>query len=123
MEPNGVIYQALIADNALTTLVGNDSTGQPRIYGSWHNSNRGYPQITINNSGEAVAWAGDNIVRQVGAVIEVNIWTQDDPEALKTEVRRVISSLLTATFPLVVRESFEDTAEAYRVLMNTNVYF
>lgn len=120
MEASQIIFQALSTDPTLSSLLGNDSDGNVRVYTAWHDSKRGYPQVTITMVGESSGYNGDNIRKIMSTPFQVDIWTPKDPTTIKTNVRRILGVVGTNAF-LARPDQYYSDDKLHRVVYQTTI--
>ena len=128
MTAKALLGQALENYTDLTTLLGVDDDGNSRIYQSWHESSRGYPQITITRINEFGVSHGDNGTIVKAVPMQVDVWVSasysSSPTAVELEVKNAILEMPEASrsVPRVIDDNFDTLDKVYRITIQTTIY-
>jgi hypothetical protein len=128
MTAKAIVGQALVDNAALVTLVGKDTNDNPRIYQSWHDSERKYPQITIVRVSEEGAAHGDDKTLVLSTPIQIDVWVsasyKKSPTEIELKVKEVIRALPNhqRSEIRVVSDNTDTTDKVYRITMRVTIY-
>ncbi len=128
MTAKSILGQALEAYTDLTTLLGTDGDGNARIYQSWHDSERGYPQLTVTRLDETGQIHGDNAILVKGTPMQVDVWVSANgptsPTAIELKTKEAIESIAEnqRSVPLVADDTYDATDKVYRIIIITTIY-
>ncbi|MTI49456.1 MAG: hypothetical protein FH761_16610 [Firmicutes bacterium] len=125
MSAKSLLFQALINDIGVTNRVGFDSNNNPKIYQSWHDSKRGYPQITITRVAESGESHGDNETEVLATIMQIDIWTNNSPTNLEDAVKLAVYNNIPSNQRSKTRsilDEYESQDKLYRVTLQTIIY-
>ena len=129
MSAKSILAQALVNNAALLALVGTDGNGNPRIYQSWHDSIRGYPQVTLTRVSETGSAHGDNGTLVLGTPIQIDVWISTSASSSPTPIEDAVKAAVRDDIPQhqrseirVIDDNADVTDKSYRITMQVTIY-
>lgn len=124
MSAKSIVFQALSTDATIQSIVGLDSDSNVRVYQSWHDSLRGYPQITITRVAKVGESHGDNSQSVTGTPIQIDGWDHNSPTALENAIDSALRTIPEneRSEITVIDDQYDTLDKVYRVILQITIY-